>query len=80
MVYMDLTYHLLQSSTLGNWYLLVVYEYDSNYIHDAPMSTRTGPSIITAYNRAFKLLEAGGFNPILQRLDNELSRTTDVHV
>jgi hypothetical protein len=58
----------------GNQYVLVVYEYDGNYIYGAPMPDRTGLSIIAAYKMAIRLFELRCFKPLLQRLDNEASR------
>jgi hypothetical protein len=52
-------------------YVLIVYEYDSNYIHAEPMLDRTGPSIIAAYQRIITFLRSRGFKPLLQRLYNE---------
>jgi hypothetical protein len=57
-----------------------VYDYDSNYIHAGAMLTRTGPSIIAAFKRAFKLLEARGCTPLLQRLDNKASRVLQIYM
>jgi hypothetical protein len=71
MVYTYPTGKFLVPSVSGNQYILVVYEYDSNYIHAEPMIDRTGPSIIAAYQRSIDFLQARGFKPLLQRLDNE---------
>jgi hypothetical protein len=73
MIYTDPTGRFLTPSVSGNQYMLVVYEYDGNYIHSEPMIDRTGPSIIAAYKKAVKLFESRGFKPLLQRLDNEAS-------
>jgi hypothetical protein len=35
------------------------------------MIDRTGPSIISAYQRSIAFLQSRGFKPLLQRLDNE---------
>jgi hypothetical protein len=61
----------------GNQYLLIVYEYDSNYIHAEPMIDRTGPSIIAAYQRSIAFLQSRGFKPLLQRLDNEATDASE---
>jgi hypothetical protein len=71
MVYTKPTGKFLVPSVSGNQYILVVYEYDSNYIHAEPMIDRTGPSIIAAYQRSIVFLQSRGFKPLLQRLDNE---------
>jgi hypothetical protein len=71
MVYTDPTGKCIVPSVSGNQYVLVVYEYDSNYIHAEPAIDRTGPSIISAYQRSITFLQSRGFKPLLQRLDNE---------
>jgi hypothetical protein len=75
MVYTDPTGKFLVPSVSGNQYILIVYEYDSNYIHAEPMIDRTGPSIIAAYQRSIVFLQSRGFKPLLQRLDNEATGT-----
>jgi hypothetical protein len=74
MIYTDRTGKFLTPSVSGNQYVLIVYEYDGNYINGAPMPDRTGPSIISAYKIAIHLFESRCFKPLLQRLDNEASR------
>jgi hypothetical protein len=75
MVYIDPTGKFLVPSVSGNQYILVIYEYDSNYIHAEPMIDRTGPSIIAAYQRSIVFLQSRGFKPLLRRLDNEATGT-----
>jgi hypothetical protein len=57
----------------GHQYMIVVYEYNGNYIHSEPMVDCTGPSIIAAYKKAVQYFESRGFKPLLQHLDNEAS-------
>jgi hypothetical protein len=71
MVYTDPTEKFLVPNVSGNQYILIVYEYDSNYIHAEPMIDRTGPSINAAYQRSIAFLQSRGLKPLLQRLDNE---------
>jgi hypothetical protein len=71
MVYTDPTGKFLVPSASGNQYVLVIYEYNSNYIHAEPMIYRTGPSIISAYQQSITFLQSRGFKPLLQGLDNE---------
>jgi hypothetical protein len=73
MIFTDPTGRFLAPSTSGNQYILVVYEYDGNFIHAKPMVDRKGPSIIAAYKQAVSLFESRGFKPLLQKLDNEAS-------
>jgi hypothetical protein len=51
MIYTDPTRKYLTPSVSGHQYMLVVYEYDGNYIHSEPMIDHTGPSIIAAYKK-----------------------------
>ena len=72
-IFTDLTGRFLQPSTSGHSALLVVYDYDSNYIHVEAMASKSGPEILAAYKRAHTLLTSRGLRPRLQRLDNEAS-------
>ncbi|EEC51526.1 predicted protein [Phaeodactylum tricornutum CCAP 1055/1] len=72
-IFSDLTGRFVTSSSTGNAYMLVVYDYDSNFIHVEPMKNRTGTEILAAYRRAFDLFSSRGLRPQLQRLDNEAS-------
>jgi hypothetical protein len=53
--------------------MLVIYDYDSNFIHVEAMKSKSGPEILVAYTRAHTLLTSRGLKPQLQRLDNEAS-------
>jgi hypothetical protein len=72
-IHSDLTGRFLTASSRGNSYLLIVYDYDSNYIHAEPMKSRGGPEIIAAYQRTFRMFTSRGLTPKFQRLDNEAS-------
>ena len=72
-IFTDLTGRFLQASSSGNSEMLVIYDYDSNFIHVEAMSSKSGPSILAAYTRAHTLLTSRGLKPALQRLDNEAS-------
>jgi hypothetical protein len=61
-------------STSGNNYLMVVYEYDSNFIHAEPLKSRSGPNILAAYQTIHDMILRRCFKPKLQRLDNEASK------
>jgi hypothetical protein len=71
MVNTDPTRKFIVPIVSGNQYVLVVYEYDATYIHAEPMIDRTGPSVISAYQRIIAFLQSRGFKPLLQRLYNE---------
>jgi hypothetical protein len=60
-------------STAGCNYIMVLYDYDANYIHATPLKSRAASDILTAYTTTHQLLVNRGFKPKLQRLDNEAS-------
>ena len=70
----DLPGRFLVPSSRGNSYVLIVYDYDSNYIHAEPLRSRSGPDILAGYKRSIDLLKGRGLTPRLQRLDNEASQ------
>ena len=72
-LFSDLTGRFVQPSCSGNTDMLVLYDYDSNFIHVEPMKSKSGPEILAAYQRAHALLTSRGLRPLLQRLDNEAS-------
>ena len=70
----NMTGRFLVSSSWGNSYMLVVYDYDSNYIHAEPLRSCSGTDILAAYKSSIALLTSRGLTPRLQRLDNEASQ------
>ena len=72
-VFTDQTGRFIVPSSGGNTQLLIVYDYDSNYIHAEPMKSKTAKEILQAYQRAHKKLVEAGLHPRLHRLDNEAS-------
>jgi hypothetical protein len=73
-IYTDPTGRFLVPSVSGNSYILVVYDYDSTFIHAEPMKNRTKEVILAAYQRVISLLKSRGLQPKLQKLDNEASQ------
>ena len=74
-IFTDLTGRFVQPSISGHSDMLVVYDYDSNFIHVKAMTSKSGPDILAAYKRAHALvLTSRGLRPRLQRLDNEASK------
>jgi hypothetical protein len=73
-IFTDLTGRFVQPSISGHSDMLVVYDYDSNFIHVEAMTSKSGPDILAAYKRAHALLTSRGLRPRLQRLDNEASK------
>jgi len=70
-IYTDQTGCFPVTSTRGNKYILVVYDYDSKTILAEPLETRTGPDLLAAYIKIQSLLEQRGLKPKIHYLDNE---------
>ena len=60
-------------SSTGNNYLLVLNDYDSNYIHAQPMKSRSASEILQAYKISTKILVQAGLKPQLQCVNNKCS-------
>jgi hypothetical protein len=73
MISTDQTGRFPIKSLKGKLYIMVLYNYDSNAILATTMKSRT-PDLVAAYNELHQQLLDGGVKPILQRLDNEISR------
>jgi len=71
---MDLTGQFPATSSQGNSYILVVYDFDSNGILIAPLKNCKAEVILEAYKLIHNHLCAAGLRPQLQRLDNEASQ------
>ena len=69
----DLTGRFPVTSSRGNKYLLVLYDYDSNSILTEAMKNRSDTKHLQAYNKLHQYLVDQGFRPQLQKLDNEAS-------
>ena len=65
-IYTDPTGRFLVPSVSGNSYILVVYDYDSNFIHAEPMRNRTKEVILAAYQRVISSIR------VIRNWDNEL--------
>jgi hypothetical protein len=61
-------------SIKGKSYLIVLYNYDSNIILATSMKSGTAPDLVAAYNELHQQLLDDGVKPVLQRLDNEISK------
>ena len=72
-IYTDQTGRFPVPSKLGNNYVMVLYDYDSNAILAQPCKTRKGPCLLDAYKKLLGRLKKAGLTPRLQRLDNECS-------
>jgi len=69
----DLTGRFPITSSRGNKYILILYDYDSNSILAEPRKNRSDTEHLRAYNKLHQYLVDRGFKPLLQKLDNEAS-------
>ena len=72
--YSDQTGKFPVTSSSGNAYLFILYDYDSNAILAEPIKNRSAESILEAYKICHARLSKAGLKPKLHRLDNECSR------
>jgi hypothetical protein len=72
-LYKDLTGRFPVRSSKGNWYVIVCYSYDWNYVKPVPMKSRSASEWLKAYGGIHQELPSKGFKPKLQTLDNEAS-------
>ena len=52
----------------------MLYNYDTNSIHAAPIKSRHADDIIEGYETCYDEIIRAGAQPVLQRLDNKISR------
>jgi hypothetical protein len=74
MISTDQTGRFSVKSSKGKLYIMVLYNYDSNGILATTMKSRKAPDLVAAYNELHQQLLDGGIKPVLQRLDNEVSK------
>jgi hypothetical protein len=72
-LYTDLTGKFPVRSSKGNYYVMVCYIYDCNYVKVIPIKSRSASEWIKAYDNIHQELRVKGFKPKLQTLDNEAS-------
>jgi hypothetical protein len=72
-LYMDLTGRFPVRSSKGNWYVMLCYSYDCNYVNAVPMKSRSASEWLKAYEHIHQELTSRRFKPKLQTLDNESS-------
>jgi hypothetical protein len=72
-IYSDQTGRFPVTSSRGNKYIMVVYDYDSAAILAEPIKNRTEGELLRAYSRMHQYLTDRGLKPQLQKLDNECS-------
>jgi hypothetical protein len=73
-LYTDLTGRFPVRSSKVNWYVMIVYSYDCNYIKPVAMKSRSASEWVRAFGEVFQELTSRGFKPKLQKMDNEGTR------
>jgi hypothetical protein len=73
LIHSDLTCRFPTTSSKGNKYVLVLYDFDTNNILTEPMKSRGDQEMVRAYRKLIQELVDHGFKPRLQRLKNECS-------
>ena len=71
--YSDQTGRFPYTSSRGNQYLMIIYDYDSNAILQEPLKNRTASELSRAWTKIHQRLSVGGSTPQLYILDNEFS-------
>jgi hypothetical protein len=72
-IYTDLTGRFPTTSSKGNKYILVLYEYDGNAILAEPMKTKADAEAVRAYTVLYRQLTDAGLKPNFQIMDNKAS-------
>jgi hypothetical protein len=60
-------------SSKGNWYAMVLYSFDCNYIKPLVMKFKSASELLKAFRGIFQELTSRVFKPKLQTMDNESS-------
>jgi hypothetical protein len=72
-LYMDLTGTFSVRNSKGNWYVMVCYVFDCNYVKVLRMKSRSASEWVTSYDLIHQELTSKDFKPKLQTLDNKES-------
>ena len=59
------------TSSKGNKYIMIMYDYDANSISGEAIKSRTGEELVRAFTVLHEQLKKGGLCPKIHRLDNE---------
>jgi hypothetical protein len=70
-IYIDQTGRFPTTSSRGNKYIMILYDYDSNAILAKPLKSKSEGEMIRAYSKLHEYLSDRGLKPRLQKLDNE---------
>jgi hypothetical protein len=72
-IYSDQTGRFPVTSSKGNKYIIIVYDYDSAAILAEPIKNRTETELLRVCSKLHQYLADRGLKPRLQKLDNECS-------
>ena len=62
------------TSRQGNKYIMVLYDFNSNVIDTTAIKSRKTEDLIEGYEKLYQHLQQGGIQPVLHKLDNEVSQ------
>jgi hypothetical protein len=79
-MYTDLTRAFPVSSFKNMQYIFVAYIYNLNAIIVQPMLSRANAAMIAAFTEFFAVLQAQDYQPALNVMDNECSKTMEKHI
>ena len=68
------------TSSRGNKYIMIMYDYDSNSINGEAMKSRTGEEILLAFTKLDQKLNNSGLSPMIHRIDNECPATLKAYM
>ena len=77
---MDLAGHFPKKFSRDNKYILVVYHYDSNYIHSHQVKDRKEHTIAEAWKKIHSIFKKAGNPPKICVLDNETLEDLKTHL
>jgi hypothetical protein len=72
-LYTDLTRRFPQQSSKGDWYVMVVYSFNCDYIKPVAMRSKSAYEWLKALVGIFQELTSRGYKPKLQTMDKEAS-------
>jgi hypothetical protein len=70
-IYTGQTGRFPTTSSRGNKYIMILYDYDSSAILAEPLKSKSESEMIRAYSKLHKYILDRGLEPRLQKLDNE---------
>ncbi|OEU19979.1 hypothetical protein FRACYDRAFT_182300, partial [Fragilariopsis cylindrus CCMP1102] len=73
LIAMDLPGRYPVTSARGHKYIMVMYDYDTNYINAVPIRSRKSSELVAAFKFCYDELKERGFTARVMRLDNEIS-------